>query len=150
MDLMIFIGIAVIMVILIIVIVLTSQKKRTKLTSPPRKKHQLSLEIQPDIIVSRIFRLAPSELKPAKQEYIGQKVHIRSIFSSSKASSRGDTFREVLLAYQDDRSIHIIGEINMEDYQDQSWMTRGGKLTVEGVIKEINPKEFKFDLIKFI
>jgi len=141
-----------ILILLIVVVLLSSKggKKKGRAKSKTAKSPKLSSEINPEAIVNRIFKLAPSELKNAKDEYIGKKVEIRTIFTGSKSSKKGGTYREVSLDFQDNRNIHIIGDLNMRDYKDQSWMTKEGKLRIEGVIKEMRPKEFILDRIKIL
>ncbi len=153
MDSMVIVISSVAIVVLLIIALLLSGKnkqKKGKAKSKPQKSHKLSAEINPDAIVNRIFKLAPSELKKAKDEYIGKRVEIRTIFTGSKGSKKGGTYREVSLDFQDNRNIHIIGDLNMSDYKDQSWMTKEGKLRVEGTIKEMRPKEFILENIKII
>ena len=78
------------------------------------------------------------------------KVEIRTVLNSITGSKLGSTFRYVVLDYQDNRNFHILGDINMRDYKDQSWMTREGKLKIVGVVKEFKPKEIILEDIKII
>ncbi len=151
MDLMILGGGVVIIIVLIIVIAKVIGQSNPKKKIKKRKTgYKISREIDPEAIVKKIFILAPSELKKARQEYYDTEVEIRTVMHSSKKSKKGGSYREVVLGYQDNRNIHIIGDINMKDYKDQSWMTREGKLKISGVIKDIMPKEFLLDNIKII
>lgn len=148
---LIFAGIVVLVIVIIIIAKAAGGGKSKKAPAKSKKRaYKTSIEIDPDAIVAKIFKLAPSELKNAKDEFIGREVEIRTIFRSSKGSKKGGTYREVLLDYQDNRNIHIIGDINMRDYDDQSWMTKEGKLKVRGSIKDIQPKEIHMNEIKFI
>ena len=148
MDMMILIGAAVIVLILILAAIMISLGGKKK---PARKKVAGKLvEIDPNEVVNRIFKLAPSELKKAKSEYLGKRFAIRTIMTGSKISKLGDTYREVFLDCQDNRHIHITGHVNMADYATQDWMTKEGKLKVAGIIRDIQPKEWILEDIKII
>ncbi len=153
MDSMVLIVSGIVIIILLIVVVVISSKGGKNKNAGKRKSsssYKSSIEIDPAAIASRIFKLAPSELKKAKDVYIGKQVEIRTILSSSKGSKHGNTYRAVVLDYQDNRNFHVLGDINMKDYKDQSWMTREGKLKIKGVVKEIHKTEIILEKIKII
>lgn len=148
MDMIIIIGAAVVVLILIVTAIVLSMGNKKK---PARKKVAGKLvEIDPQEIVNRIFKLAPSDLKKAKLDYIGKRFAIRTIMTGSKISKRGDTYREVFLDFQGNRHIHISGDVNMNDYPNQDWMTKEGKLIVSGIVRDIQPKEWLLEDIKII
>ena len=151
MDLLI-IGIALgaVILLLIVVAILMSVGKKSKKRPTKSSSAKKSLEIDPASIATRIFKLAPSELKKAKAEYIGKRVEIRTVMASSKGSKKGNSFREVTLDFEGDRNYHIVGDVDMRDYKDQSWMTREGKLKVTGIVKDIQKKEMYLDSIKIV
>ncbi len=151
MDSMILVISVLIIIILLIVVYLLIFQKKSKVKTPKRSvSHRAVNEINPEYITNKISKVAPSELQSVKQEFIGQRVEVRTFMNSKKASRRGDTYREVVLDYEDKPNIHILGEINMDDYEDQSWMTRGGKLLVTGVISEIHDREIVLDDLKIL
>ncbi|NQV29315.1 MAG: hypothetical protein HQ508_00375 [Candidatus Marinimicrobia bacterium] len=134
-----------------------SKKKKVKIAKKikPKKSKvvqssKTAIEIDPAALCTKMFTLAPSEMKKAKQDYIGREVEIRTVLNSITGSKIGTTYRYVVLDYQDNRNFHILGDINMRDYKDQSWMTREGKLKVVGIVKEFQPKEILLDNIKII
>ncbi len=128
----------------------TGGKKKKRKVKRKGTVNKNAVEIDPETLCTKIFKLAPSESKKAKQNYIGRTVEVRTILGSSNRSKKGSNFREVVLDYQDNRKFHIIGDINMKDYKDQSWMTREGKLKVVGVVKEITKMEIHLDKLKII
>ena len=152
MDSMILIVSVVVILLLAIIALLLSGKGKKKKRIPKRKnlKHTKNIEIDPESVCNRLFKLAPSELKKAKLDYIGRQVEVRTILNSSKGSKKGNSFREVVLDFQDNRNYRILGDINMSDYKDQSWMTREGKLKIVGTVLEISPKEITLDNIKIV
>ncbi|NQV48875.1 MAG: hypothetical protein HQ507_00150 [Candidatus Marinimicrobia bacterium] len=140
--------------ILALLLSLKGQSHKKKKKKPRNRKiahsNKNSIEIDPAALCTKIFTLAPSELKKAKLDYLGRKVEIRTVLNSITGSKLGSTFRYVVLDYQDNRNFHILGDINMRDYKDQSWMTREGKLRIVGVVKEFKPKEIILEDIKII
>ncbi len=145
-------SVVVVLLLTIIAIILSTSGKKKK--GRPRRKNSFgkksSIEIDPEALCNRLFKLAPSELKKAKQDYMGRKVEVPTIFNSSKGSKKGNSYREVILDFQDNRNYQILGDLNMSDYKDQSWMTKEGKLKIVGTVKEINPKAITLDNIKII
>lgn len=153
MDSMILIGSVVLVLILAIVAILLSVgggKKKRKVKKKKGSHAKNAVEIDPETLCNKMFKLAPSELKEAKAKYVGRAVEVRTILGSSNRSKRGSDYREVVLDFQDNRNFHILGDIKMSDYKDQSWMTREGKLKVVGNVKEINPKEIILDNMKVL
>ena len=154
MDKMILIvSLAVISLLGIVAVILTVTGKSKKKKPGKRKTVQsnmTAIEIDPAALCTKMLTLAPSEIKKAKQGYIGRAVEIRTILNSISGSKLGTTYRYVVLDYQDNRNFHILGDINMRDYKDQSWMTREGKLKITGIVKEFKPKDILLDNIKVL
>ncbi len=154
MDKMILIvSLAVISLLGIVAVILTVTGKSKKKKSGKRKtvqSNKTAIEIDPAALCTKMSTLAPSEMKKAKQNYIGKAVEIRTILNSISGSKLGTTYRYVVLDYQDNRNFHILGDINMRDYKDQSWMTREGKLKITGIVKEFKPKDILLDNIKVL
>mgnify|MGYP006883061783 CR=1 FL=1 len=151
MDLMILVISALIIIALLIIVYFLVFQRKSKIKNPKKAISQRDVnEINPEFITNKISKVAPSELHAVKQEFIGQRVEVRTFLNSLKNSGRGDTYRDVVLDYEDKPNIHILGEINIDDYTEQSWMTRGGKLLVSGVISEIHNREIVLDDIKIL
>lgn len=146
------ISIVVILILAVIALLLSASggKKKKKVRRKSGGSSKNAIEIDPESLCNKIFKLAPSELKKAKANYIGRTVEIRTVLSSANRSKKGTEFREVVLDYQENRNYHVLGDINMGDYKDQSWMTREGKLKVVGTVKDITKQEIILDKMKIV
>lgn len=144
-----FVAIGVLVLAVLLVLGLTFVFKGTgKKTAA--SSHKATSLIDPVAMIKEIFMAAPSEQKTIRQNYLGQRVELRAILNKISISYEDKSLRDLLLNYEQNHSISIVGTIDIGEYKDRSWMQKGGKVNVIGEMDEIQENRIKLRNLRIL
>jgi len=137
-------------VLLFGIMIVVSMKFLFKNSSQTRVAHSTAVRLNPANITQEVFMAPPSEQLVIRDKYLGLQVEFRTILNSVKKSYENESLRELLLNSEEDHAINIVGSVNLADYDNRSWMQKGGKVNVQGEISEIKEKVIKLSHLSIL
>lgn len=108
-----------------------------------KSSYPTPVEVDPSKILKEIYMAPVFDQVALKEKYLGLYVEIRAILNRSIQSDLTEDHRDFRFNYEDDHSIYIIGSLDISQYDDRSWMRKGGKVNILGEIESISEAKLR-------